>query len=255
MHPHRHLAQLQPAPDAAGQHFGFKVVVTAAEPQLRQRRDRIGAEPALAVAARHTGFDLQPEVRESAPETAAARHVVPLEFPAADDQQVLPSLQQFQKRRQVLRVVLAVGVDRDHIVGLLPFEERERGQDRSPLAPVAAVNQIAHAHAFEHLVKAERQVGAAVVHDQHLLHLRAAAAGDVGDGRAVVVDRDHTPDLLHSVPRQLEVAQLHIAEFVDHLQIAVAAAGRIDAEPAPLESLQKHLMDAVGIEAGREVVQ
>ena len=72
MHPHRHLAQLQPAPDAAGQHFGFKVVVTAAEPQLRQRRDRIGAEPALAVAARHTGFDLQPEVRESAPETAAA---------------------------------------------------------------------------------------------------------------------------------------------------------------------------------------
>ena len=193
MHMDRNIVKFKIRPCGAGQDLRFKGVAACQEMKLSDVADRIGAEPALTVADFDPGLNPHPEIGESSSEPAGVRNVRPGKVPAADHQRKIIPLQEGVEPGNVLRIVLSVGVDRNHVADLRILPEMvQRRQNCRALAEIAAVAQngdIQSRAAF-----GEIRIGGSVIDHQHVREDAPGARGDAGCGGGIVVRRNDTPD-------------------------------------------------------------
>jgi len=189
----RHIVQFQVRPRGTGQNLRFKIVSPRQKVQTGDVAHRIRPEAALAVPDLHSGFDPHPEVRKLPSEAAGGRNVRHGKVPAADQKRVVVACHQRVETGDVFRIVLAVGVQRDHVSDRrIGTEVVQRGENRRPLAEIALVTEDGNSAPGE----AFRQipVGGAVVDHQHIRENAPGARNNVKHRRGVVVDRYHAPD-------------------------------------------------------------
>ena len=105
-----------------------------------------------------------------------------------------------QEARDVVDIVLAIGIDLQHVAVAVPCGARETGQHRTTLALVAQValkHQPVGILRHERIEHARAIRRAAVIHQNAEQVVRQYPRHDLADGMFMVVDRDDDAGLEH----------------------------------------------------------
>jgi len=92
--------------------------------------------------------------------------------------------------------MLAVAVEGDEIFSAALGGVSKRGEESDAFTEICWMTNDGYVEGFEKL--AEIGVGAAIIDDDYMLDLLAAAPGHLGDRGGVVKNRNATPDLGHA---------------------------------------------------------
>ena len=188
----RHIEDREPRPGGEREHFDFKVELTTGDGEREQVSYRIGAEPALRVTDREARLEAEPEVRETPAEAAAAGDVRADHVTLPDNDGLRLRLDDWEKCPEIVRVMLPVGIDRNHGCPAPLFHlvgRSEKGGSLAAVAPVPDDRDIRVRHQG-----AEIGIPAPVIDDQHVGDDPPAAERDIADGPGVVVRGDDDPD-------------------------------------------------------------
>lgn len=188
-HPDRHRAQRHAGPGRSHEQLELRLVAGRQPALAPNAGEGIDAQPGLRVGQVDARLQAEPEVRETVGEGVSAGHVLVVERTAADDQGRRVAARGGDEGRDVLGVVLSVGVDRHRMGEAARPGLAEAFAQGISLAAVPRKGDDRNRHRRRGEARG-RRIGRTVVHHDDIGQLPVRAHNDVEERPGIVVCRD-----------------------------------------------------------------